>query len=312
MPGSWASPPTPWTKRDLGLGARFELADGVAVYGDVHRLAAGGVGDPQRVARGHNQRPRRQRVWRDVADHEPLDPPGEDRPVVGEVVAGRAHRRRRDQAVAADVAHLLVAEAVAELGDATVREAAEGDVVEAGRGASPPASTWIPGSSSTSRSPAKARRNPSSACSPSTAARKPDRAEVDAEDRDPGAGVGAQPVEDRAVAAEDQAEVRALRQRIAHLDARPPRHRAWPPPRRRRRAASRAFRGLGGGDARSRRRPWPGWVGVIRTAVFALSFTAPPRRSPPPGRRSRSPRRRSGGTSRGCPSGRAGPRRRRR
>ena len=74
----------------------------------------------QHVARGDHERPGGERVRGDEADHVALDAPGEDRPRVGEVVAGRAGRGRGDQPVAADVADLLAADAVGELGDAAV------------------------------------------------------------------------------------------------------------------------------------------------------------------------------------------------
>ena len=86
------------------------------------------------VAGGDDQGARGQRVRRDVADRVSLHPPGQDRPLVGEVVAGGADRGGGDEPVAADVADLLAGEPVAELGDAVVRAAGEGDVVEADPG----------------------------------------------------------------------------------------------------------------------------------------------------------------------------------
>src|SRR5215207_8906867 len=116
---------------DLERGAGLEVGDLAAVDGDFDRLAIGRVEDVEDVARGDDQRPRRQRVRRDVADHVPLHPPGQDRPLVGEVVAGRPRRGGGDEAVATDMADLLPGDPVAELGDAVVGAPREGDVVEA-------------------------------------------------------------------------------------------------------------------------------------------------------------------------------------
>ena len=72
---------------------------------------------------------------------------------------------------------------------------------------SPSISTSSPGSSIISNSPAKARSRPSLELVALDRGEEPDRAEVDAEHRDAGAGEVAQGVKDRAVAAEDEAEV---------------------------------------------------------------------------------------------------------
>src|SRR5436853_5813091 len=116
---------------DLQRGAGLEVGDLAPVDGNFDRLALGRVEDVEDVARGDNQGARRQRVRRDVADHVPLHPPGQDRPLVGEVVAGRSRRGGGDESVAADVADLLSGDPVAELGDAVVGAPGEGDVVEA-------------------------------------------------------------------------------------------------------------------------------------------------------------------------------------
>src|SRR5581483_9481841 len=72
-------------------------------------------------------------VGGDEADREALDAPGEHGAAVGEVVAGGAGRRRRDQPVAADVADLLAGDAVGELGHRVGRPARERDVVQGRR-----------------------------------------------------------------------------------------------------------------------------------------------------------------------------------
>ena len=132
VPGSWARRPTAVDEADLQRRARRPGRRNVAaVDRDFDRLAAGGVADVEDVAGGDDQRPRGERVRRDVADHVSLHAPGEDRPLVGEVVAGRAGRGGGDEAVAADVADLLAGDPVAQLGDPVVRAAGQGDVVEA-------------------------------------------------------------------------------------------------------------------------------------------------------------------------------------
>src|SRR5680860_1739139 len=68
-----------------------------AVDRDVDRLAPAGIADVQDVAGGDDEGPRGQRVRGDVGDHVALHAPGEDRPLVGEVVAGRAGRGGGDE-----------------------------------------------------------------------------------------------------------------------------------------------------------------------------------------------------------------------
>src|SRR6185312_11318038 len=116
---------------DLELFAGGELAELVAVEGDFDRLAGGRVADREDVGRRDHQGSRGQRVRGDVADHVPLHPPGQDRPLVGEVVAGRADRGGGNQPVAADVSDLVGGDPVAQLGDPVVQATREGDVVEA-------------------------------------------------------------------------------------------------------------------------------------------------------------------------------------
>src|SRR5690349_13700349 len=101
-----------------------------AVDRDVDRLAARGIADAEHVAGSDDERSGGQRVGRDVADDVTLHSPGEDRSLVGEVVAGGPGRGRGDEPVAAHVADLLAGDAIAELRDAVVRPAAEADVVE--------------------------------------------------------------------------------------------------------------------------------------------------------------------------------------
>ena len=116
----------PSAKRTSSAAPAGRSVEVGAVDRDFDRLAAGGVADVEDVAGGDDQGPRGQRVRRDVADRVSLHAPGQDRALVGEVVAGRADRGGGDEAVAADVADLLAGEPVAELGDAVVRAAGRG------------------------------------------------------------------------------------------------------------------------------------------------------------------------------------------
>src|SRR6478752_1663132 len=100
---------------DLERGPGREVGDLAAVDRDLDRLALWRVADVEHVTGGDDQRPRGQGVRRDVADHVSLHAPGQDRPLVGEVVPGRAGGGRGDEAVAADVADLLAGNPVAEL-----------------------------------------------------------------------------------------------------------------------------------------------------------------------------------------------------
>src|SRR3954449_4433729 len=111
-------------------GAGCEGARQSAVDGDVDRLAARGVADGEDILWGDHKGAGGERMRRDVADHVALRAPGEDRALVGEVVARRAGRRRRDEAVAAHIADLLAGDPVAQLGHAVGGTAAEADVVE--------------------------------------------------------------------------------------------------------------------------------------------------------------------------------------
>src|SRR3954471_24583639 len=77
---------------DLDLRPRRQLGDLAAVDGHLDRLPLPRVLDVQRVPRGTDERPRGQRVRSDVADHVALHAPGQDRALVGEVVAGRSDR----------------------------------------------------------------------------------------------------------------------------------------------------------------------------------------------------------------------------
>src|ERR1700709_2568881 len=75
-----------------------------AVHPALDRRAARGVADVEDVPRGDDQGTRGQRVRRDVADRVSLYPPGQDRPLVSQVVAGGANGRGGDQAAAAALA----------------------------------------------------------------------------------------------------------------------------------------------------------------------------------------------------------------
>src|SRR4051794_7141964 len=85
---------------DLQRRPRLQLTDVLAVERGVDRLVAGGVADVEDVGGSDDESARGQRVGRDVADDVSLHPPGKDRALVGEVVAGRANRRGGDEPVA--------------------------------------------------------------------------------------------------------------------------------------------------------------------------------------------------------------------
>src|SRR4029077_20901450 len=93
--------------------------------------AVGRVAHREDGDRGDDQGAGGERVGGDVADHIALHAPGQDRALVGEVVAGRADRGGGDESVAAHVAHLGGGDSGGQLGDPVVRAAREGHVVEA-------------------------------------------------------------------------------------------------------------------------------------------------------------------------------------
>ena len=86
--------------------------------------------DPQAVCGGRHQRARGQRVWRDEGDHEALHAPGHHGAAVGEVVAGGASGRGDHEPVAAHAADDLVIERQSDLGDALAHLAVNRDVVD--------------------------------------------------------------------------------------------------------------------------------------------------------------------------------------
>src|SRR4051812_24627421 len=118
---------------DLERRPGGKLGGLAAIHGDLDRLALGRVVDVEHVPRRAHEGAGGERVRRDVADDVALPPPGQNRSLVGEVVAGRADGSGSDEAVAADVPDLLAGNPIAELGDAVVGPAGEGDVVEADR-----------------------------------------------------------------------------------------------------------------------------------------------------------------------------------
>ena len=186
-PGSAPAWPTPSRKRTSISAPGASSADRLAVDGDVDRVAAGLVADPQDVVGGDDQRPRGQRVRRDVADHIALHPPGQDRAAVGEVVAGRPRRRRGDQPVAADVPDLLAGDRVAELGEPGVRAAGVKVTSLSARGAARRRPRG-PGSSIASKEPREGRLEPSRDLVALDRGEEADRAEVDPEDRHAASG----------------------------------------------------------------------------------------------------------------------------
>src|SRR5215212_6666900 len=86
-------PPRVVTEAHLDLVTWSELADVLPVEGDVDRVASGLVTHLEDVVGGDDQGPRGERVRGNEADHISLHPPREDRPLVGEVVAGGSGRR---------------------------------------------------------------------------------------------------------------------------------------------------------------------------------------------------------------------------
>ena len=194
---------------DLELVARRQLPRRLAVERDLDGLAPRRVANLERVVGRHDQRARGEGVRRDEADHVSLHAPRQDRPGVGEVVARRPGGRRGHQPVAADAPHLLVADRVRELCHAPVGSPDEADVVERHghlhrqvdpeRGQVHSLEVAAEGAPQTVLELLALDRG-----------EEADRAEVDAEDRHPGLGEPAQRVEDAAVAAEDDADVRPL------------------------------------------------------------------------------------------------------
>src|SRR6201747_2818840 len=267
---------------DLERVAGRQVGEIGAVDRDFDRLAARGVADVEDVPRGDDQGTRGQRVRRDVADRVSLYPPGQDRPLVSQVVAGGANGRGGDEAVAADVADLLAGEPVAELGDAVVRASGQGDVVES--------DSRRPGERDLeARELDRLALAGESAANPRLGLVALDRrekaggAEVDSEDRHAGMGEAAQRMQDRAVATEDDAEVRAGLVAGDDLDApgrltvlgelvRLGHHPPTPRP---------GGRGGASGDARGSFRARGGLRGVARCGVLPRSSPRPARLGPP-------------------------------
>ena len=100
-----------------------------AVRGHVDLLVLRQVHHLDHVLRSHDQGARRERVRGDERDHVALHAPGHHGAAVGQVVARRSCGSGDDEAVAANLAHLLSLDEVAELGHAAVGHPVEGDVV---------------------------------------------------------------------------------------------------------------------------------------------------------------------------------------
>src|SRR3954454_8880573 len=191
---------------DLQILPRLQLGEPAAVDGHLDRLALRRVLDVENVAGGDDEGARGQRVRGDVADHVSLHSPGQDRTLVGEVVAGRTDRGGGDDAVAAHVPHLFAGDPVAELGHAVMGLPGEGDVVEAAR-LHLVAADLQPGQLDRLELAFEGAADALASILPLDRGKKADGAEVDPEDRYFGAGVAAQRVQDRAVATQDQADL---------------------------------------------------------------------------------------------------------
>src|ERR1700752_1660444 len=123
----------PLPEPHLELVSARQFADRSPGQDHRYRIPAGAVADGQDVVGRNNQSPGGERVRGDEADHVPLDAPGQDRTLVGEVVAGGPGGGGGDQAVTANVADFLPPEAIGKLGNPAVRLAKERDVVSRDR-----------------------------------------------------------------------------------------------------------------------------------------------------------------------------------
>ena len=173
-----------------------------------------------------DERARVQRVRRDEGDHRRVETPDEHRAAVGEVVGGRAGRRRADQPVAGLGAELLAVERVGELDDPPGDAADDDGVVDAPsrrcRRARPRASA----ARRTAYSPAKTRAMPCSSSPPAIEARKPTRPKLTPITGTPLPRKRRQRAQHRPVAAERDRDLGA------RARPRPPRRRGRARPRR--------------------------------------------------------------------------------
>ena len=187
------------------LGPRLERARRAAVDREVHAVLRPAQ-DPQPVVGRDDQRAGRERVRRDERHPEALHAPRHDRAAVGEVVARRAGGRADHDPVAAHRADLLAVEEVRQLRDAVAHAPVQRDVVE--------------GEVRALVDPHVDRREVEPLELPAERPREAlghlvgvdggeeaDLAEVHREDGHARAGVGPQRAQDRAVAAERDAEV---------------------------------------------------------------------------------------------------------
>src|SRR5439155_19531518 len=137
---------------------------------------------------------------------EPLDPPGEHRPAVREVVAGGTHRRGGHQAVAPHAPELLRADGVTERRHPAARPPLERDVVHA----DPPLAVQLHRQGRAAQYlviPVEGVRQALLDVLAIDGREEADGPEVEAEDGGPFLSARAQRSEDRAVAAEDEREV---------------------------------------------------------------------------------------------------------
>src|SRR4051794_10477968 len=202
---------------DVDVLPRWQLARRATVDVDLDRLLAARVVDREEVVGRDHERPRGERVRGDEGDDEAAYAPRQDRAAVGEVVAGRALRGSDDEPVAAHAPDLLPRQPVREVGDAHAGLAVDRDVVDRG-----PAAVGAPDPDGRQLEPLEVAGEGTVEvlAQPVGVQRgeEADLAEVDREHGDAGAGEGAQAGEDRAVAAEHDAEVDVGVVRLDELD----------------------------------------------------------------------------------------------
>ena len=183
--------------------------------------SGGVVVDGQRVVRRDDERPRGQRVRGDERDDVALHAPRQHRPAVGEVVARRprrAWRPRRRRSAPSRPARPRARRRAARRAAPSLRWIDRSLIAAYAPSRTCSASA---GSVSTSNSPDSAFGSRVSALGRVDRRQEPDLAEVDREHRHARAGVAAQRAQDRAVAAEHDAEVDVIGQRRVELDPLP-------------------------------------------------------------------------------------------
>src|SRR5829696_2731770 len=194
--------------RDAVAGG--EVAEGVAVDEHARREVGRPVVDDEVAAATDDERAGMERVRRDERRHHRVEPPDEDGAAVREVVGGGAGRSRADQAVARLYSESLAADRVAELDHPPERGAGDDGVVD---GDAALRVQLHVERRELDHLVVAGERPPHAGLELVVPDRRqePDAPEVDAEDGDAGAEEGRERAQHRAVAAEDDREVRAGR-----------------------------------------------------------------------------------------------------